>query len=176
MHYHGSEIRYRNEEKKEKFKHADFIAVSTHDLLEHISATYMPNPVDLDLFTRINKAHNKTALVIQAYEKFSKTKELSMKEAEKRKLNLAVLIRQRHLIPYNLFPRFLELFEFYIDIRQEPTKEKILDTLSLTALQALALGVKVIFKDKIIEELPEEHHPEKVTSKWMEIYHSLIKK
>jgi len=176
IHYHGSDIRYRFEEKRKRNKYSDFIAVSTSDLIQHIpESSYIPNPVDLNHFTRKKDFIKKTALTFQAYSKFKNTKNLAEKVAKKRDLKLTIINREKKKIPYPEMPRFLEKFEFYIDIRQEPTKNEILDTLSLTALQALGLKTKVIFNNKVIEEFPKENNPTRVAKQWIEVYKKLKK-
>lgn len=175
IHYHGSDIRYKLEEKRKKFKHADFVAVSTSDLLDHIpEASYIPNPVDLQHFTRKKDFEKNTALTFQSYNRFEKTVDLAEEEAKKRGLLMTIVKREEKIISYPEMPRFLETYEHYIDVRQEPIKDKLLDTLSLTALQSLALGSKVIFQNQILDEFPLEHDPTSVADKWIEIYTTLL--
>jgi len=144
IHYHGSDIRFKTEKKKDKFRFANKITVSTPDLLDHIKGEYVPNPVDFTLFKRTKKAKKDTALFIQAYDRFTEARKLAIEEAEKRNLKLTIIERNKTIIPYKDFARTLEVYEYYIDIRQEPYRNTLLDSLSLTALQALALGNKVI--------------------------------
>ena len=175
LHYHGSDIRYQVEEKSKRFKHANLVAVSTSDLLEFLpTATYIPNPVDLDHFTRKKPFVENTALIIIALRKISEVKTEAEEIAKKRKLKLKVLIREENAILYDAIPGFLELYEYYFDLRLEPLQGKLLDTKSLTALQALALGNKVLFQNSIIEKFPVEHSSIEVAKEWKKIYDSLV--
>ena len=174
IHYHGSDIRFKTEKKKDKFRFANKITVSTPDLLDHIKGEYVPNPVDFTLFKRTKKAKKDTALFIQAYDRFTEARKLAIEEAKKRNLKLTIIERNKTIIPYKDFARTLEVYEYYIDIRQEPYRNTLLDSLSLTALQALALGNKVILKDKEIDKFPDEHSPQNVALKWREIYQNLL--
>jgi len=82
-------------------------------------------------------------------------------------LKLEIVDRVRQPIPYMRLPTFLNSFEYYIDRNYIPS-------LSKTALEALACGVKVIRWDgKIIKKLPEQHKPENVIRKLAEIYEDL---
>ncbi|GAH64873.1 unnamed protein product, partial [marine sediment metagenome] len=115
------------EEKSKRFKHANLVAVSTSDLLEFLpTASYIPNPVDLDHFTRKNPYSESTALIIISLRKISEIRTVAEEIAKKRKLKLKVIIREENIIPYDAIPRLLELYEYYFDLRLEPLQGKLL--------------------------------------------------
>jgi len=177
--YHGTDIREAWANKKKYWKHADFITVSTKDLLDGAPPTvqHTPNPIDMDHFIRKNNFIPSSALYINIT-RFSKNLqkplEIAKEEAKKRNLSLTVWEREKWgFLPYHLFPRFLELFEYYIDARVSHLG-KLIPEASLTALNALALGLKVILMNKEMDKLPEENLPEKVIQVWIKIYKSLL--
>ena len=60
LHYHGSRIRGKAKERRKYYQKADSIIVSTSDLLETLpDATYIPNPVDTELFKPMEKDENR---------------------------------------------------------------------------------------------------------------------
>lgn len=179
--YHGTDIRSQWDERKKYWEKANIVTVSTIDLLEDApeGIVYSPNPVDLELFNRYNPVLKGSALFTY-YDRFDNNRDLPLeiakKEAVKRNLTLVVIERDKWgRFKYPLFPRFLELFDYYIDARISHSGE-LIHSLSLTALQALALKVKVIYLGKEITQLPMEHEVSNVTDKWLEIYSSLVQK
>ena len=169
LHYHGTDIRGRWEEKRKYWSRADLVLVSTPDLLDGApkEAIYLPNPVDTELFKPVGEKTPNTALFIftREYEKRGYMHlRWAEEKAEEMGLKLTVLDRDKNPIPYTRFPNFLSKFEYFIDREGIPS-------LSKTALEALACGVKVIRWDgKIIKKLPEKHLPENVIHKLAELY------
>lgn len=166
IHYHGSEIRGKWDARSKYWSIADIIMVSTPDLLEGAPsrAIYLPNPVDTLMFRPKPKLRRKnTALYIIKHQE-GEDLEWPKKIAERMNLKLTMLDRKKTPIPYLMLPDFLNKFEYYIDRNYIPS-------LSKTALEALACGLKVIrWDEKIISGLPEEHKPENVISRLCEIY------
>ena len=80
------------------------------------------------MFKRIKKAKKDTALFIQAYDRFTEARKLAIEEAKKRNLKLTIIERNKTIIPYKDFARTLEMYEYYIDIRQEPYRNTLLDS------------------------------------------------
>jgi hypothetical protein len=175
--FHGTEVRGKWAQRKKIMGKADLVTVATEDLLEGApeGVIYVKNPVDMELFGRKNKYHEKTALFIYCGEKPEQdlSLEVARKEAEKRGLQLAVQYRSEWSIPNKLFPRFLELFEYLIDVKQNKYTGEIINSSSATCLQMLALGGKVIYGGEEIEQFPEEHDPSKIAQKWVKLYEQI---
>jgi hypothetical protein len=73
--------------------------------------------------------------------------------------------------PYLKMPELLRRYEYYIDVKRDSNGELLKGTLSKTALEALACGVKVITcEGKIVEALPLDHRPENVAKKTFNLY------
>lgn len=179
--YHGTDIRSQWEKKKKYWKKANVVTVSTIDLLDDApeGVVYLPNPVDLEHFKRYNPVLKNSALFTY-YDRFEKNRdmplEIAKKEAKERNLTLIVIERDKWgRFQYPLFPRFLELFDYYIDARISHSGA-LIHSLSLTALQALALNVKVIYLGEEISQLPMEHEVNNVVDSLLEIYSSLLQK
>ena len=71
---------------------------------------------------------------------------------------------------YNDMPNFLSNYEYLIDLKYINGKN-IGKFVSMTGLQALSLGLKILNYDfKIIQGLPNGHKPENVVKKLMDVY------
>ncbi|MCF2142102.1 MAG: hypothetical protein K9W42_00180 [Candidatus Heimdallarchaeota archaeon] len=177
--FRGTDIRGKWDLMEEFWKKADLVTVSTKDLLEGApeGVVYTPNPVDREHFKRRYPPTKKLALYIhiERFKNSDQALELARTQAEKQKLKLVIWRRDQAWIPYELLPRFLELFEYYIDIKTNHLGE-IIPALSTTALQALAMNTKVIFQNKLLEKLPPEHEPEAVYNQLMSLYVSIKKR
>ncbi|MEM2570083.1 MAG: hypothetical protein QXT67_09145 [Candidatus Bathyarchaeia archaeon] len=166
LHYHGSDIRGKWLMKRKYWDKADAILYSTPDLINDETpkkAIYIPNPVDTDLFypLYINKRKIRSAMAFNYHLDTNK----AVYYAKKYGLSLDILERS---IPYENMPNKLNEYEYYVDQTEIPS-------LSKTALEALACGLKVIRWDgEIIEGLPEEHKPENVAQKIWEIYREML--
>jgi len=165
LHYHGSNIRGKWNSRKKYWRWADLLLISTPDLLEGAPkhAIYLPNPVDTELFKPMPELRKtNTGLYIIKHQR-GENIEWARRIAEKLSIKLTIVDRDVNPIPYMELPRFLNHFEYYIDRNYIPS-------LSKTALEALACGLKVVrWDDKVIENLPPEHKPENVIYKLKEI-------
>lgn len=172
LHYHGSDIRGRWREKKNYWHYADLIIVSTPDLLLDApqEAIYLPNPVDIELF-KPNPSLRKrgTALYIVKHQS-NENLEWPKKVAEKYNLKLQIIDRKKTPIPYKKLPNILNRFEYYIDRNYIPS-------LSKTALEALACGLKVInWEERIISKFPLKHNPKIIVREIKTIYENIVDK
>ncbi len=172
LHYHGSRIRNNWKKRKKFWVKADVILVSTKDLLdkapEHVK--YLPNPIDTDIFKVYKevKKRKKVALYVYAHYPMEHL-EWPKKVAKNFGLKLYIHDRKRKPIPHKKLPLLLNLFEFLIDRNYIPS-------LSKTALEALACGLKVIrWDEKIIDKLPNTHKPTYVIRKLATIYFKKLK-
>lgn len=172
--YHGDRIRGQWKEREHYYKNASAILYSVKDLesvdMPH-KAMLLLDPIDRDLFKPMSRdgAAPKSALTFS-----HAADDLATRLANQRGLNLTIL---RAKIPYVRMPETLSEFEYYIDIKRD-SFGNILgkdDSVSVTALQALACGLKVVkgWDNKIMTSLPEEHSPENVCRILHELYKEL---
>jgi len=170
LHYHGSDIRGRWEEKRKYYSKADKIFVSTPDLLEGFKeAIYIPNPVDTELFYPRGKKRLRRAFHI-----YYNANDIAEMLAKKYNLELVIHNREKDPIPYRKLGEILSEYEYYIDVRRR--EGRIIRNISKTALEALACGCKVIkYNGEILKELPLENIPEKVVERIWLVYKDLIK-
>jgi hypothetical protein len=148
------------------------LLVSTPDLLTDVpTATVLPNPVDDHHFTRTEPYTPRTAFYnvkwhdTEAFGCYGQA--CAARTARRLSAQLTVRDRRDAWIPYATFPAYLQQFEFFIDRFGIPS-------LSKTALEALALGVKVIaWNGTIHDGLPPEHAPEQVAQHSIHIYEEL---
>lgn len=164
--------------RTESQKLANEILVSTPDLLLLLPhATYLPNPVDVDHFSKddINynkvKNNNNNALTIKTTSGDIQKTLLYCKE-NNINLKIDVLDRTKTPILYEEIPNFLKKYNVYVDIRI--VNDKILENFSKTALESLSCGLKVLnYKLEYIERLPEIHNPVNVTHELENIYNKI---
>jgi len=170
LHYHGSILRNTPVGKREKFESfADEVLVSTPDLQEITDCKYIQNPVDTEHFSPRSINENKKALSLLGQ---TETPELISNLLKKHNitLNYETISRERKPIFYNDMPNFLSNYEYLIDLKYIDGKN-IGKFVSMTGLQALSLGQKILNYDfKIIQGLPNEHKPENVVKKLMDVY------
>lgn len=173
--YHGSDIRERWNIKQKYYQKADIVTVSTPDLKENApeGVIYVPNIVDEDHFKRVNPYIPGTVIHINVGQGHEQALESAIETAKKRDLHLTVIDKSKYYFPYDIFPRFFELFEYYDEVKVNIKRnEGWLYFLSLTALQMLFLGGKVIFYGEDVTKFPKKHDAHIVTEKWIELYRS----
>ena len=175
LHYHGSEIRDQWSIKRRFWNKADLMFYSTQDLSDSEtpkSAFYIPNPVDLDIFTHGPGEHARGTATHFSY----RADDLAGEYVKKYGLKLEIYDKNRHgRMPHAEVPEFLRRFEYYIDVKRDPDGDLWKIPLSKTALEALACGLKVInWEGKEIDSLPIENFPENVVKVIFEKYLRLI--
>ncbi|MGQ9680670.1 MAG: hypothetical protein ACUVV4_07920 [Candidatus Bathyarchaeia archaeon] len=167
IHYHGDDIRNKWVSRRRYWSKADLALYSTPDLLNIETpkdAVYIPNPVDTDLFYPLNRHDRKpkSAMCFPYHVDEEKAK------CYARRYGLDLTFIQRK-VSYREMPRLLNQYEYYIDQTEIPS-------LSKTALEALACGLKVItVNGYIVEDLPPQHRPENVAKQIYEIYLNLLR-
>jgi len=172
MHYHGDDIRKKWEEKRERWMRTNAIIISTADLLDGapFGVIYIPNPIDTELFQpMLEQRRFNTALHI-TYSRYQNDKDLELvKEwADKERVKLTVINRDESPVPFLEMPRLLNRFEFFVDRFTIPS-------LSKTALEALACGIKVVaWNGEIVEKLPEDNKPEIVVQRVYNLYKKIL--
>jgi hypothetical protein len=170
------QIGYYRSLRTESQELADVILVSTPDLLSLLpKAKYLPNPVDVDHFskdeTTPNKVNNNNALTIKTTSGDIQKTLLYCKENN---INLKIDVLDRTTTPilYEEIPKFLKKYNTYIDIRI--VNNKILENFSKTALESLSCGLKVLnYKLEYIDRLPLIHNPVNVTNELENIYNKI---
>jgi glycosyltransferase involved in cell wall biosynthesis len=154
---------------------ANEILVATPDLLTLVpKATYLPNPIDSDHFSKRNDNHNisnnKALTIKTATGDIQKTLEYC--KINNINLNIDVYDRTKKPLLYEEIPNFLKKYDIYVDVRM--VNGKILENYSKTALESLACGLKVLnYKLEYIDKLPEIHYPTNVTSQLQHIYNKI---
>jgi len=69
------------------------------------------------------------------------------------------------------FLREIARHEYYIDVKREHKDGQVLEAMSLTGLEALFLGCKVInWKGDIIKKFPEIHKGRRIAKQLHELY------
>jgi len=158
-------------------KLADAILVSTPDLLSLVPhAKYLPNPVDVEHFSEDNlnvndDKSNKHALTIK---KESGDIEKTLQYCNENNVDLKIDVFDRTNKPllYQEIPHLLKKYNVYVDI--QIVNNKIIESLSKTALESLACGLKVLnYNLKYIDKLPERHDPVNVINQLENIYNKL---
>jgi hypothetical protein len=156
-------------------KLANDILVATPDLLSLVPhAKYLPNPIDLDHFSKRNDNYNRptnSALTIKtATGDIQKTLEYC--KINNVRLKIDVFDRTKTPLLYEEIPNFLKKYDIYVDVRI--VNDKILENYSKTALESLACGLKVLnYKLEYIDRLPEIHYPVNVASQLQNIYNKI---
>lgn len=174
IHLHGSSIRGQWDEKEKELRYADKIFVSTSDLLKGApdGVLLLRNAVDTERFSPQNKQALGKALTRSYGAIFE-----SVKAAHENSLTLTFM---PDLVSYEDMPKLLGRFEYFIDIKRNPLGNDLLTrggVLSMTGLQALAVGSKVIDSEgKIFKRLPCEHTPKYAATILYEHYRDLIEK
>lgn len=172
MTYHGTDIEGRWEEKRNRWRKADYVAVSTPNLLEGApdSVVHIPNPVDTDIFKPGRAAPDPKSAVSFRYGMDAEA------EAVAEKLGLSITWLERWSVQHDKMPETLSRFAYYIDMRKPPNHVEA-RSVGKAALEALATGCRVVdWKGEVIQGLPPEHDPRNVASKWNEVYLGLLRR
>lgn len=143
--------------------------VSTPDLVTELpKLQWMQNPIDSELFIQLKpnvNPKNKALYFMNWYDDYNWAKH----QAKQLNCELTILNRSKQeFVQYEGMPRLLSYFEYFID-------RVNIKSLSKTALEALACGVKVVRYDgKVIKELPPQHKLKNVANKWLSIYKQIL--
>ena len=169
VHYHGTDIEGRWKEKEGRWSRADYVAVSTPNLLEGAPATavHIPNPVDTDLFRPLGPPADPKSAVSFRYGMDREAEEAAAG------LGLALTWLDRWSVPHEKMPGVLSRYAYYVDMRKPPSHVEA-RSVGKAALEALALGLKVIdWRGRVIQGLPQENDPHAVASRWAGVYSQL---
>ena len=156
----------------ESHKLADEILVSTSDLLSLLpNAKYLPNPVDLEHFSKDNvskNSSNNNALTIKTE---TGNIEQTLQYCKKNYIDLKIDVFDRTKTPllHEQIPNLLKKYDIYVDIKI--VNNQLLESLSKTGLESLACGLKVLnYKLEYVDKLPEMHNPTNVVNQLENIY------
>ena len=159
----------------ESQKLANEILVSTPDLLLLLpQAKYLPNPVDVDHFSKDNTNHNKVNNNALTIKTTSGDIQKTLLYCNENNINLKIDVLDRTKTPilYEEIPNFLKKYDVYVDIRI--VNDKILENFSKTALESLACGLRVLnYKLEYVYGLPDIHNPVNVTNELKNIYNKI---
>jgi hypothetical protein len=180
LHYHGSELRNGLVDPSlhklinEADQKANLVFLSTPDLTKYPSdkRIYLENPIDMEHFKP-----SKSRPTEEKYFTF-KTNQIDsnaiIKYLQKNNIKIDLTIHDRTISPisYGHMPEFFSNFSVYVDTRI--VKNVVIESLSKTALEALACNLRVLsFNLKYLEEFPPKHSGENVVAKIMEKIESL---
>jgi glycosyltransferase involved in cell wall biosynthesis len=170
LHYHGSEVRGRQSDplRAEAEEKSDIILGSTEDLKDYVEdIMYVPNPVDTGHFKPDSRLSNRAFTISRSIT----DTQWMLDYMKKNSIDLEVEMVERGSspIPYSKVPAFLKQYGIYVDIRY--IDGILLKNLSKTGLESLACGLRVLdHKLEYVEGLPEEHKPEIVAGRVLDIY------
>jgi hypothetical protein len=179
LHYHGSELRNGLADPSlqklinEADQKANLVFLSTPDLTKYPSEkrTYIENPIDIDHFKSLERPLEEKYFTF----KTSQTDFNTFTEyLHKNNLKIDVTIHDRTITPisYGQMPEFFSNYSVYVDIRI--VKNQIIESLSKTALEALACNLRVLSFDlKYLNEFPPKHSAANVVAKIMDKIESL---
>lgn len=172
MHYHGTDIEGRWAEKRPRWSRADYVAVSTPNLLEGAppGAVHVPNPVDTDIFRPFPGPREQKSAVSFHYGMDAQA------EAAAGKLGLSLTWLDRWSVGHADMPRVLSKYAYFIDMRRPPA-HSVARSIGKAALEALACGCSVVdWTGGVVRGLPPENEPTGVAAKWNEVYSELLRK
>jgi glycosyltransferase involved in cell wall biosynthesis len=155
---------------------ADIVLVSTPDLLKFANnSSYLPNPVDTELFNEstsiLNKDYNYDAITIKT-EAIDIQKAINYIKDRNLSHNIYILDRIHNPTQYKDMPDLLKKYTTYIDIKF--VNGKLLESSSKTALESLACGLDVLnYQLKYTNKLPHQHEALNVVENLFNIYLSL---
>lgn len=145
------------------FGRRNHFLVSTPDLLKQFPvAVWLPNPVDIELFSDRGVMDNRKAVY---FHNWYETGKHALAYAKVQGLSLTVVDRTKHChLFYGDMPNYLRGFKYMID-------RKEIQSLSKTALESLAIGCTVIdWKGQMVKGLPFEHYPSTVAAYSISLY------
>lgn len=171
MHYHGTDIEGRWDEKTSRWRRADYLAVSTPNLLEGApaSAVFVPNPVDTDIFRPVVEVRNPRSALSFRYGMDAEAEHLV------EDLGLDLTLLDRWSVKHEEMPQVLSKYAYYVDMRKPPD-HGVARSVGKAALEALACGCRVVdWSGRVLEGLPQENNPLEVSMKWNEVYDQLLR-
>ena len=153
---HGTEVRLGHVTDYMS-KYFDRLAVATPDLQKYIHATYLPNPVDIELFSGGHAANGRGLYRLKP----GQTHRALMVVLEQMGFGHIDWKQVPHT-PYDRMPELLAKHEYVADLSMFDGSETVAPMHSTLGLQAMSMGCKVVCYDgKVRDTLPEAHEPER---------------
>lgn len=145
--------------------------VSTPDMLGYLEhPVYIPNPVDTEFFKRSKPFGVGSAVYFHNWHEHDYGRALQLARQNGWGLEIVDRTILGRPVRYGDMAEFIGSKEFLIDRCN-------IKSLSKTALEALAMGLKVVdYRDKVVEGLPLEHDPFRVAKFTVQIYNEVIQK
>jgi len=177
LHYHGSFIRGRWDEKKKAINKAKQVLVSTGDLykqgcLKYPHVKHIPRPVATHL---LPKLHEPTLEAFHTYRDDTNASFIAKEYADLMDISLELHNQEENPIHHKEFLELLNQFEYYIDVKKNHVTGSVIPELSLTGLEALAMGLKVIdYGGMIWEGLPRINRPDFVAKQVYKVYEEIL--
>lgn len=201
LHCHGSDLRQitTRGERKLSLKHrlvsgrlrkkAHRVLLSTPDLLEWSKGTYLPNPVDMDIFRPLGKKKCGRILLLGRFTTGGGILDLISREKSYDSLNwgedvsFPKNVRKLPFVPHEQLPELLNRYDKMIGA--------LVDPVSLARLEAMACGLKTYtcFPKDLLQfygfENPDDtddprgfiekyHNPKKIVDVLADIYGGLL--
>lgn len=172
LHLHGYESKIVSQDDVDLYNK---VIVATPDLWKEWN-TYLPNPIDLEMWNKKEHTGNK-ALWFKQWDigQWKNSEKRIIYIAKKLGLDLTIVERWKNFIPYMSMPEFYHNYDILIEWK--PGSDYGPNTLNepalgLSALECLAEGLKVYFvpEKRYITEFPMEHEASRVVNKLEEIY------
>ena len=151
---HGTEVR-DGHVTKAMSRHFDKVCVATPDLLQYVSAVYMPNPVDNELFSGGHATNGRGIFRVKG----SQTRRDVMTELDRRGFGDV----QWDVIPHTKYadmPGILAQYEYAADLSMFDGAGTVEPLYSTFGLQSMAMGLRVVCHDGVRDALPAEHDPD----------------
>ena len=179
IHLHGTKIRGRWARNPDVFL-ANKIIVVTPDLLEGspTGTEYLPNPVDEDLIDRVKEYLDCCEIIPEAFHVERYAADQAQRYAAENDLKLNMFDREKTPLKHEEFLRVVGQYEYYIDVKRDFPgylhEGKILQARSMSGLEALALGCKVIDWRGIVHKgFPKDHKGSEIAKQLDLIYQSI---
>lgn len=154
---------------------ANEIIVATPDLLELLpNSKYLPNPVDIEHFSKDQIRNDKTEKSALTIKTEAGNIEKTLQYCNRNNIDLKIDVFDRTINPlqYKEVPSLLKKYDVYVDIKI--VHDIPLQALSKTGLESLACGLKVLnYKLEYLDRFPEIHNPINVVNKLQKIYYNI---
>jgi len=171
MHYHGTDVEGRWEEKRPRWSRADYIAVSTPNLLEGAppGRSMFPTP---STRTSSGPVRGQSARLRGLLPLWDGRGRRGSCEEVRALADLAGPLERKA----RDMPGVLSKYSYYIDMRKPPGRVPA-RSVGKAALEALACGCSVVdWTGAVIRGLPPENEPASVAARWNEVYSDVLRK
>jgi len=172
LHWHGSELMRVGCLGSGLYgKQADLVLVATEDLLRYApGAVWLPSPVDTDLFSHRDVGDGDSCLYLGERNQWRIAKSVFGENYDMPDMEISCFFSDVDPVPYADMPRFLSQYGSYLDIKLDGSGG-INTVESLTALQALSLGMRVLGPDGfVLDGLPDMHRAGNVATSLDNLY------